>query len=204
MAGGICRAGYARMIYFTADTHFGHHKIIDYSLRPFASMDEHDQALAANWNSAVRPEDEVYILGDFVFTRNREDVENMARRLNGKKYLILGNHDRPELCQGSFEWVKDYYVLEADGLKWVLFHFPLLIWWKQAKTVHLYGHVHNKAQNKDAPLRRQYQFLATQERCFNVGVDVNGFAPVSAQALIRRLQPLSDPREIAAEATLRR
>jgi calcineurin-like phosphoesterase family protein len=188
------------MIYFTADTHFGHGKIIDYSLRPFADMDEHDQTLIANWNEAVCPEDEVYILGDFIFTRNREDVEKMARRLHGRKYLILGNHDRPELCPGFFEWVKDYYVLEAHGLKWVLFHFPLLIWWKQAKTVHLYGHVHNKAENMNSPLQRQYQFLATQERCFNVGVDVNGFAPVSAEFLVRRLQPTMVTQTTADEA----
>ena len=188
------------MIYFTADTHFRHGKIIDYSLRPFADIDEHDQTLITNWNNAVHPEDEVYILGDFIFTRDRNDVEKMTRRLHGKKYLILGNHDRFELCQGSFEWVKDYYVLEAHGLKWVLFHFPLLIWWKQTKTVHLHGHVHNKAENMNSPFQRQYQFLASQERCFNVGVDVNGFAPVSAEALVRRLQPTATSREFVGEA----
>jgi len=192
-------AGYKNLIYFTADTHFGHRKIIDYSLRPFASLDEHDQALTANWNAIVRPEDEVYILGDFAFARDRQDVEKTALGLNGKKYLILGNHDQPELCQDSFEWVRDYYVLEAYGLKWVLFHFPLLIWWKQAKTVHLYGHVHNKAGKKNSPFQRQYKFLASQERCFNVGVDVNGFAPVSAEALIQRLKPPLAPKISAGE-----
>jgi len=176
-------------IFFTSDLHIGHKRILEFCRRPFRSIQEHDELLIRNWNATVQANDEVYILGDFVFAEDQEAVEKIAWRLNGKKYLILGNHDQAELCESSFDWVKDYYILEALGLKWVLFHFPLLIWWKQATTVHLYGHIHNRGERepKDSPFFKKYEFLKRQERCFNVGVDVNGFAPVPIKNFVKKL-----------------
>ena len=52
------------MIYFTADTHFGHYNVIRFCDRPFASAEEMDKAMIQNWNDRVTGNDTVYILGD--------------------------------------------------------------------------------------------------------------------------------------------
>lgn len=79
------------MIYFTADTHFGHENVIRFCNRPFSSADEMDEMLIQNWNSRVKDNDTVYILGDMFF--RSANAESILQRLKGKKRLIIGNHD---------------------------------------------------------------------------------------------------------------
>lgn len=57
------------MIYFTADTHFGHENVIRFCDRPFSSANEMDEAMIANWNARVKGDDTVYVLGDMFFAR---------------------------------------------------------------------------------------------------------------------------------------
>jgi len=52
-------------IFFTADTHFGDHRVLNISKRPFGSVAEMDAAMIARWNSVVASQDEVWHLGDF-------------------------------------------------------------------------------------------------------------------------------------------
>ena len=74
------------MIYFTSDTHFSHRNIA--IKRGLADADEMDAVLISNWNRCIRPEDEVYILGDFTLQGPQRAME-VLRQLNGKKYLVL-------------------------------------------------------------------------------------------------------------------
>ena len=50
--------------WFISDTHFSHTNIIKYAGRPFANVQEMDQALIDNWNSCVGVDDQVFFLGD--------------------------------------------------------------------------------------------------------------------------------------------
>ena len=52
-----------------------------------------NEGLVKLWNEQVKPNDIVYILGDF--SLNPKAVRDFAPRLNGIKHLILGNHDAP-------------------------------------------------------------------------------------------------------------
>lgn len=79
------------MVYFTADTHFDHANIIRFCDRPFATVEEMNETLIANWNRKVRANDTVFIMGDMFFRTT--DPEPILRRLKGKKHLIVGNHD---------------------------------------------------------------------------------------------------------------
>ena len=63
------------MIYFTADTHFGHYNVIRFCDRPFASAEEMDEAMIQNWNDRVTGNDTVYILGQHQCGGNPEAVE---------------------------------------------------------------------------------------------------------------------------------
>ena len=78
-------------IFFTSDTHFGHVFMAEF--RGFDSVNEHDEAIIANINKVVRPEDTLFILGDVAMGGW---VQNAARvsRLNGTKHIVIGNHDR--------------------------------------------------------------------------------------------------------------
>ncbi len=81
------------MRYFTSDTHFGHTNIIKYCNRPFKDAGEMDREIIRIWNETVKPEDEVYHLGDVSFS-SPERTKHILQNLNGHKILILGNHDR--------------------------------------------------------------------------------------------------------------
>ena len=171
------------MIYFTADLHFGHENIIRHCNRPFSSAAEMDETLTRNWNNVVTPEDEVYILGDFTL-RPAVEAHGYLTQLNGRKHFIRGNHDKflknYEQYENDFEWVKDYHVLFVGKRRFVLFHFPILEWDQYYRgAIHLYGHVHNS----QAPAKLMEKLKGS---AFNVGVDVNGFQPVSMEEILQR------------------
>ncbi|SFE75725.1 metallophosphoesterase [Succiniclasticum ruminis] len=171
------------MIFFTSDLHFYHEKIIRHCNRPFKNVDMMNEKLIANWNNIVAPDDEVYILGD-VTMEGPEKAFAMLSQLKGVKYLIRGNHDRfadNEAWQQYswvFRWVKDYHEPVWNSQKFVLFHYPVEEWADYYKgAIHLHGHQHNKAiynyQQKQAGINR-----------YDVGVDANGFAPVSLDTIM--------------------
>lgn len=89
-------------VFFTSDTHFNHANIIDFCKRPFGSVEEMNEALIANWNRVVSKDDIIFHLGDFCFGGS-EVWNSILDRLNGKIYLILGNHDIQNFRPSYFE-----------------------------------------------------------------------------------------------------
>lgn len=79
------------MTFFTSDQHFGHFNIIRLCSRPFGTVEEMDEALLSKWNAKVKADDIVYILGDLFFRAAK--IEPILKALNGRKHLIVGNHD---------------------------------------------------------------------------------------------------------------
>ena len=79
-------------IFVSSDLHFGHDREFLWGPRGFRSSIEHDEAIIANWNSVVEPEDIVYVLGDLMLGDN-EYGKSCVERLNGTIRLIRGNHD---------------------------------------------------------------------------------------------------------------
>lgn len=79
------------MIYFSSDQHFWHSNVIRYCSRPHASVEEMNEDMVLKWNTVVRPEDTVYVLGDFSLAFRA--VETFPMRLMGDKKLVPGNHD---------------------------------------------------------------------------------------------------------------
>lgn len=79
-------------IFFTSDTHFHHANIIKLSHRPFKDVHDMNEQLIANWNKVVTDKDTVFHLGDFAFGGN-DAWDSILSQLNGKIYLILGNHE---------------------------------------------------------------------------------------------------------------
>lgn len=100
--------------FITSDLHFGHANIIDYCDRPFKDVDHMTEALIANWNSVVGPDDSTWILGDLVMGDREKNLEHV-KRLNGHKMLLPGNHDH---CHPMYKAKADKWkpIYEAAGL----------------------------------------------------------------------------------------
>lgn len=79
-------------IWLTADSHLDHGNIIVYENRPFEDKFQMTEALIENWNSVVKPNDLIFHLGDLFFSKAKR-AEELAKRMNGRKILIQGNHD---------------------------------------------------------------------------------------------------------------
>lgn len=173
------------MKYTTSDLHFGHSNIIRYCNRPWSTIEEMDEALITNWNSVVRPEDEVYELGDFTFHRDPVRIRTILNRLNGTIYHINGNHDvgkhwlakYPEL--GSrFAWIKDYFELKENGRHFVMFHFPIASWHKAHHgSIHLHGHEHGNWDKHNVGIRR-----------IDVGTDPQHYFPVTLESIAQKMK----------------
>lgn len=55
------------MLFFIADTHFGHGSHYDLCRRPFKSVEEMDSFMIERWNERVSGNDTVYIVGDLFY-----------------------------------------------------------------------------------------------------------------------------------------
>jgi calcineurin-like phosphoesterase family protein len=150
------------MIYFTSDLHAFHKNIIKYDSLSFDNLEEYRKFIIEVWNSTIKPEDEVYMLGDIAAGGRNKWIDNFLDSLNGRKYLIRGNHDKDimktaYLRETKFEWVKDYYMLRYNKLFFPLFHYPIESWQNKSQgAIHLHGHSHGKFNdiNERVPLRR--------------------------------------------------
>lgn len=168
--------------WFSSDHHFGHARIIEYCKRPFSSVWEMDEALIHNHNKVVAPEDDVFFLGDFTFYKDPGQISEIVRRLNGRKTLILGNHDDEEKHLMDVKgWSAVYYrqveiPFLGSKLPWTLNHFPMLSWNKShLGAFHLHGHTHG-GLHFDRTIRR-----------VDVGVDCWHYVPVPAQMIHDKL-----------------
>ena len=134
--------------FLISDTHFGHANILTFKradgtpLRPFKTIEEHDETIIDNWNKVVKPADKVYHLGDV--SMNKEGTKLLAR-CNGTKVLIRGNHD-VYATKFYTQYFRDIYGVRALGdPKVILSHIPIhpesLSRWKLNIHGHLHGNV---------------------------------------------------------------
>lgn len=155
--------------FFTADQHFNHAKIIEYCGRPFATVEEMNEALIACWNAVVQDGDTVYHLGDFGMG-NAASLKAICERLNGNKILIRGNHDN--LSRTAYKqrvgFLEVYDQMEYG--EWLLSHYPSTEPHMELKVADQWvicGHVHD--------------MWRVCLRNLNVGVDMNDFYPISLE-----------------------
>ena len=166
-------------LFLTSDSHYGHFNICKYCHRPFQSRSEMDQTLIKNWNEVV-PEDGIVVhCGDFMLPHN-EDIKEYNKYLNqlhGRVLLLRGNHDR-----ASLDWVSDKLIavrdqamIVVDGVKIFAQHYPCAAF---NGDYHVYGHIHTLADGTcygvDGDVTK-----VMRKNTYDVGVDQNGYTPVS-------------------------
>lgn len=146
--------------WFTSDWHLDHKNILRYDNRPFSTIDEHNEAIITNFNSLVRPMDNVYFLGDFSLG-NVANAEAFLQRLNGRLHFIQGNHDTKKhilLFQKYGNFLDGLADLKIDGHHLVLCHYRLEVW---NRSHHgswcIHGHSHHN--------------LPKRKHCLDVGVN---------------------------------
>lgn len=167
---------------YIGDLHFGHTNVIKHDNRPFSNIDEMDRALIYNWNQKVEKNDNIYIDGDFIYRSGREP-EWYLEQLKGRKYLIVGNHDRAILSSNKalsyFEEI-DKMMHVTDGKNQIcICHFPIAEWNGFFRNhYHIYGHIHNNTNDV-------YYFMKKYERALNCGCMINNYMPVTLEELIR-------------------
>ena len=193
-----------------ADIHFDHKDIILHCKRPWCvrnpnfnpdipfdfrknnhlmvtneSLEDHNQTIADNWNKMVGKKDRVIIVGDFAFANHVK----WANYLNGKKVLIIGNHDNMNKeALKSFNEVFDFGCVKriSTGIRdskcrmikenVVFCHYPMRSWpdsWDGSVCLH--GHSHGRMPELDSLLS------------FDVGVDVWGFIPTPWEAIQKKI-----------------
>lgn len=166
-------------LFFCSDSHYSHYNICKYCHRPFQSRSEMDQTLIKNWNEVV-PEDGIVVhCGDFMLPHN-EDIKEYNKYLNqlhGRVLLLRGNHDR-----ASLDWVSDKLIavrdqamIVVDGVKIFAQHYPCAAF---NGDYHVYGHIHTLADGTCYGIDGDVTKVM-RKNTYDVGVDQNGYTPVS-------------------------
>ena len=141
-------------------TFVSHRNIIAYCNRPFATVSEMNKALIDNWNKVVRKGDKVIMNGDFALS-GKDKIIEIGQQLNGRKTLILGNHDGASLktyYDAGFEMVSKYPIVVEEFF--IVSHMPQYTQ-ESGIYVNVFAHVHDSPAFKDVSAR---SFCTSAER----------------------------------------
>ena len=123
-----------RNIYVISDHHFYHSNIINYIRENFSTLSDMHNHIIESHNSVVNPDDIVIFLGDFSFKKSY--IKEINKRLNGHKYLLLGNHDQNNLLNNFKEiGFEDCFINPVRIDDKYLSHEPLIK--EEATTINL-------------------------------------------------------------------
>lgn len=193
------------MIWFISDPHFFHKNVIRMCKRPFENLHDMHESYIQEWNKRVKPNEKVYVLGDFAFA-GWTLMKKVLDRLNGHKILITGNHDLAahKMLAAGFQEVHENIWIEMgpDKQKVFLSHFPFHPMFSYNKYQD--GSVEQKYSG---PVDMRYLHKRIVDdgntwllhghvhnawrqngRQINVGVDVRGHVPVSHEAILKIIE----------------
>jgi calcineurin-like phosphoesterase family protein len=132
-----------------------------------------DDTIIKNFNAILKPNDELYILGDTCFTGR--DLRGYMANIPGQKFCILGNHDPKQFDSNIFAWVKDVKMIKVGEQHIFLSHYAHRQWPQSHYGAwHLYGHDHGTLEDFG---------MST-----DVGVDSWDYKPVSFDQLKERFK----------------
>src|SRR3954467_10981778 len=157
-----------------SDTHFYHRNIVKYCGRPY----DHEAIMLKRWAHIIKPSDTVIHLGDLFFGGPEgfeQFREEIAPKLTGHKYLILGNHDKKKYDYTELGFtVIQPFRLKYRGFDVTFDHYPKLID-ASHKHFHVHGHTHNHGYARGE---------AARPNNLNVSVEVIDYRPVRVTRLL--------------------
>lgn len=170
-------------IFLISDWHFSHDKPFLYEGRGFSSVEEHDEAIIERHNDVVKPDDTVFVLGDCIVGGDAEKEIEKIKRLNGKKYLAIGNHctDRKiEIYKQNklFEDIQFAYRFRIKKLWFYCCHYPTMVTNTNDKPVwNIHGHDHDKVH-----------FHAFWPHCYDVSADSTNLYPKNIEEIYKEIK----------------
>jgi calcineurin-like phosphoesterase family protein len=176
-----------QQLVFSADHHLYHKNVIRYSNRPFANVMEMNETIRDLHNHLCDKDTNALFLGDFLMGSRNWKATDLAvalafcKTFKGHIFYAEGNHETNTRSL-DLPWVRVPQLLEftvsdkTDETQVVALHYGMRTWPKaHYGAFHLYGHSHGGLKNDLGELLQQ----TPQGRCMDVGVDSNGFAPVT-------------------------
>jgi calcineurin-like phosphoesterase family protein len=161
--------------FFTADTHFGDQKALEYTFEGvnprarWTTLQEQENDICDLWNKTVGPDDVVYHIGD-VYNVQEPTSSNIVEQLNGHKILIRGNLD----TDSKENYLR--YFDEVHNKRHVVDNMLLTHYYtthEQIKkydcTINIHGHLHADC--------------VQDPRYFNVSLERTDFVPISLEDL---------------------
>lgn len=128
-------------VFFISDSHFGHRGILKFPstapFRNFETIEEHDAELIKRWNSVVQANDLVWHLGDFCFGKRNLQIASL---LNGRKRLVMGNHDMYAMEDYLKYFDRVMGCAEYKGM--ILSHMPVHPSQFPRYFLNVHGHLH--------------------------------------------------------------
>lgn len=170
-------------LWLTSDLHFYHKNILKYTKRPYNTVEEMNQGIIDNWNSVVKEDDIVIVLGDLGFCGITKLIP-LIKQLKGQIYVIQGNHDSDSVMLALYNEgiIKGYNRLrsitvtgdsECPDQELTLCHFPMISWYNKEKGAWMiHGHEH-----------QQPETLSFSPAHYDVGLDKNNCFPISFEQL---------------------
>ena len=191
-------------VFFTADTHFGHKNVIAFCKRPYTNVEEMDEDLILKWNETVGVEDVIYHLGDFAFMDKIRTAATI-QRLNGRKVLLMGNHDkrsRAFYLESGFAFVyklkygeSQPYWTENEEVGFRMAHFPFKdVMGEYDQRDYLVERAPSRAE-QIVPLVHGHVHEAwlTRPNLVNVGVDVHDLKPIPLSKVLELVESVREP-----------
>lgn len=187
-------------IWFTSDPHAYHKNICrgttawditdqqgEQRVRDFDTPEEMTEAIVKSWNSVVKPDDELWCLGDWSFA-GHPNIKRFRDQLNCKNiHLIFGNHDQHiepinspyRGCFSSCQYYKEisFKIDSQISGKYgktliILSHYPMTVFNKMHHgAIMLHGHCHGTLPD-------------TGGKIMDVGVDTNNLYPYHIDEII--------------------
>lgn len=163
-----------------SDTHFGHDNIIKFQQRP----KNHEIHMLGLWLKLVRENDTILHLGDVTMSAGREVQKYwlaVIKRLPGRKYLLLGNHDKQPAH--VYEEYGGFTVIPEFVQARVAFtHRPISNLWPAEQltnwVVNVHGHTHS---NVPTP---EHDGILFDKMYVNVCVEHTNLGPVQVGNLL--------------------
>lgn len=179
-------------IYLTSDLHFNHNREFIWKARGFTNVQEMNEEIIKRHNALVRPDDDVYILGDSSLGGSDEQIlaanKALIEQLNGKLHIIRGNHDTDrrvamyKSCKNVVGPVLYADMIHYKGYHFYLSHFPTLTGNLEKEslkqcTCNLFGHTHQTTN-----------FHMDMPYLYHVGVDSHDCKPVLLDDIIKEME----------------